>query len=115
MALDRAAILAKKLDLPREEIDVPELGGTVFVQVLTAAKRDRMEADHNVRKDKHAQFRARFVALVACDETGNPLFTEADLPDLDQLPATALDPIVKAGMRLNGLGSEAEEETRKNS
>lgn len=104
MALTRDQILAKRLDLPREPVDVPQLGGEVFVRVMTAAEKDRFEADHLARKDKLADFRARLVVAVACDADGLPLFTPADVPALGELSSLAIEPVVRKGLAMNGLG-----------
>lgn len=112
--LTRETFLNLRFDLPTELVELPG-GTTVHVRTLTAAERDRFEAEHQARKDRHAQFRARFAAAVLCDCDGKPLFTAADVETLDQLPGTVLDAVVKAGMALNGLGEDATEAARKNS
>ena len=45
MALDRDAILAQPVVLPRELVDVPEWGGDVWVRMLTASERDQLEME----------------------------------------------------------------------
>lgn len=114
MILDRAALLALKSDLPREEISLGD-GRSVYVRTMTAAERDRFESEHRARADKHHQFRARFAAAVLCDAAGAPLFTADDIPQLGELPSTLLDAVVEAGMRLNGMGDAAARATEKNS
>lgn len=112
LALTREQFLAPAA--PRlDSVDVPELGGVVHLRALTAGERDAFEAEHVRRKER--DFRARLVAATACDADGVRLFTPADVPALSDLPATTLDPIVKAAVKLNGLSDEDVKELEKNS
>ena len=114
MALDKAALLAASKKPPKmEEVDVPELGGTVFVKVMSGRERDRWEEIQN--KSKFTQFRARIALATLCNADGSPMFVEADLPDIGELPATALDLIFDVARRINGLTPEDVEAVRKNS
>ena len=110
--LSRDAFLAVTVSFPREEIVVPDLGGSVFVRVMSAAERDQFGADSVDGPDSQAT--ARLVQRAACDADGNPLFTPADVPRLSELPATWLDPIAQAAARVNRLTKEATEDVQKN-
>lgn len=46
---------------------------------------------------------AQWAALGACDETGKPFFTEADIPALLKRPLMALVDLANATMKLNGI------------
>jgi hypothetical protein len=115
MVLTRETILART-ELGRQEVPVPEWGGSVYVREISGRDRDRFEASL-VDKSKPEMFdnaRARFVAIVACDAAGKPLFSDADVAQLGELSAAALDRIFDAGRKLNGMLAEAED-VRKNS
>lgn len=114
----KSAIMAAA-DLKTEEVPVPEWGGEVLVQSLSAAERDRFEQSC-VTQDKKgnqrtnlANFRARFVALVLVDESGRRIFTDTDVLDLGTKSAAALERVFKAGQRLSGMSDEDVEELTK--
>lgn len=111
--LSRESILAAKEHFPREEIDLPELAGSVFVRSMSAGQRDRLE--NAFLKSPGIHVRARVAAYCLCDEAGNLLFTEADLPDLSDLPASVLDRVYEAGLRLSRLTGRDREDLEKNS
>ena len=115
--LTRDAILAAD-DLPRELVNVPEWGGSVYVRTLTGGERDQFEAallgSGRGRKADPAErmrnFRARLAAFVLCDEQGTALFTQADVDALGAKSAAALDRIVEVASRLNHLSKTDEEQ-----
>jgi hypothetical protein len=102
-----------KADLEREEVEVPALGGTVFVRAMTAGEKDAFE-QANARA-KGRDVRARLAACCTCDAAGHLLFGPADVAALTRLPGHALDAIGQAAMRLNRLGGDAVRELEKNS
>lgn len=97
-------------DSKTRTVAVPEWGGDVCVRVLTGAERDRFEAA--IQPDKNGKrtiqnFRAHFAALVLCDDAGKRLFNDGDVVKLAEKSAAALDRVIAAGFKLNGL-SQAE-------
>ena len=114
MSINRDQILARRSVKPAlEPVDEPELGGTVHVRMMTGSQRDRFEALHTANPG--ANPRARLAAFTLCDEEGKPLFTEADVPALGELPSSAFDRIFPAAVRINGLGPKEIEDLGKNS
>jgi hypothetical protein len=113
--LTRDEIL-KCYDLKVEEVRVPEWGGSVWVKVLSSGERDRYEAEWlkfrelengDVKDSSH--FRAFLASRVLCDESGNPLFAQADVRTLSSKSGAALTRVTEAAIRLNGLfGFDAE-------
>lgn len=99
MALSRADVLSIKPTF--EAVELPAGAGTICVRNMTAGERDRFEA-RQVR-DPHTDFRARVIVLGTCDTDGKPLFTEADIPALNELPGEVAEPIVDAVLRVNKL------------
>jgi len=97
-------------DIYKEEIDVPEWGGTVFVKTLSGEERDKLEASiisfgpsgqaRGMRTDK---LRSTLAVLGICDKDGNPIFAEKDIPALAKKSASALDRVVVAIQRLAGM------------
>lgn len=107
------------LDAPgpvREKVDVPALGGEVYVRQITLGERDVFEAASARLKaaDRKRLARARIVALVTVDEAGTPLFREEDVELLAGKPNAQLEPIVDAHVRLNEMSRRDAEILEKN-
>lgn len=97
------------------QLDIPEWNGTVNIRVMTGAERDAFEsATSQNGKPNLKDIRARFAALVLCDENGTRLFSDADVKALTEKSAAALDRIFDAGMAWNGMSSESVEVAEKN-
>jgi hypothetical protein len=105
--LSRAAILAAT-DLPRETVSVPEWGGDVLVQGLTAKERDDFEISLSTGKGKSQEnnfrnLRARLVARAVVDESGARLFGDMDIAALGGKSAVVLQRLFEAAQRLSGF------------
>lgn len=123
MPIDRNQVPAP--EVPREEIEVPELGGSVTVRGLLLTERLRISslraADAAPRPgetDDEAKARAdtasvpRLLALTVLASDGQPLWSEAQWQAFGaQHFATALG-LFNAAMRLSGFDHEGD---RKNS
>lgn len=110
--LSRANFLSHKT-IPRVEVQVPELGDSVFVRAMTARERDQFETANT--KAKAVDFRARLVIACTCDETGVDVFKIEDLEVITNLSSSALDPIVTAALKINKYTDEDKAELEKNS
>lgn len=114
MELTRDAMLAlPPATATVERVEVPALGGHVYVRALSGAERDAMDSERN--RGGIVAFRAWYAVRVICNEAGERLFTDADAAALAQKPAHLLDPAIKAALRLNGQGTDADEELEGNS
>jgi len=114
MILSRDAILAAQ-DLKREEVAVPEWGGSVLVRTMTGAERDAWEQSlAKGGKIDVSNVRARLVASCVVDEAGSLLFTAADAQALGAKSGLALERVAKVAQRLNAITEEALEEARGN-
>ena len=119
MGLSREQILSAS-DLKIEEVQVPEWGGSVFVQSLNGKARDKFESTRFKLKGDtvemiHDNTRAVLVSLCACDEAGTLLFSEGDVAALGAKNAAALDRVFEVAQRLSGLRGKDVEEKLKNS
>lgn len=118
MSLNRNAILAAQ-DLPREEVQVPEWGGSVWVSTMTGEGRDAFEqsivAGQAQKDGPISNIRARLLCFTLVDAQGNRLFALKDVAALGEKSGLALDRCVKAAQRLNGIGGDALEVARGNS
>ncbi len=105
---------AKKLK--KELVPVPEWGGSVWVQEMTAEMRDRFDG-WVVNRKTNSQEGMRLQVLISTvvNEDGTPMFTELDIPDLKGKSGCATTRLSDAGMRLSGMSEEAKVEETKNS
>ena len=118
--LSRADILGIADDIQTERVDVPEWGGSVLVRGLTGTERDEFEAGivgekKSEKRFNYRNFRARLVVLAMVDEEGNQLFGPADVRQLGERSALALDRVFDVAQRLSGISEDDVEELTKNS
>lgn len=116
MSLTRDQILEAD-DLERQEVEVPEWGGSVWVRSMTGLERDKFETTLTNGKDKGVNLqniRARLVGLCSVDDGGARLFTDDDVKLLGKKSAKALDRVFDVAQRLNGLRNEDVEELAEN-
>lgn len=111
-------------DIQREVVSTPEWGGDVMVQGLNGTERDQFEAgvvEQRAGKGNKARLnlhniRAKLVARTVVDpETGQRLFSDADIVALGKKSAVALNRVFEVAQRLSGLKDEDIEELAKNS
>jgi hypothetical protein len=105
-------------DIAREEISVPEWGGSVLVRGLTGQERDAYEATIMRLNGTNAQMnlvnaRAKLVARSIIDEEGNRLFGDDDVALLAKKSAAALERVFNVAQRLSGLTSSDLDELAK--
>lgn len=109
-------------DLPREEVPVPEWGGTVLVQGMSGTARDQFEAAmlndkmNGISKERALEnYRARLAAACMVGEDGKRLFQGAAVKRLGEKSAVALTRVVEVASRLSGLTDSDMEELTGNS
>lgn len=111
-------------DIRRETVDVPEWGGQVLVQAMSAADRDAFETSLQKRTGEGRKakittdttnFRAKLAARCIVNENGDPLFEPADIGKLGRKSAAALERVLEVARRLAGMTDEDAEELEKNS
>lgn len=100
MSLTRDQILGCD-DIKTEEVSVPEWGGVVRVKCMSGHERNRLEALMRERKGEDA--RSAIVAMSAVDESGELLFTPADVDALARKSWTALERVAEVAARVNTL------------
>lgn len=105
-------------DLPVEEVEVPEWGGSVLVRGMQGTERDRFEMAMYLNRDdleERAVVRARVVAWCTIGEDRHQLFTPKDVERLGRKSGIALDRIFEVAKRLSGIGEKAVKEAEGNS
>jgi hypothetical protein len=115
----RDKILAVTNDTPSEKLHIEEWGVDVLVKGFSlGAKDDFLTSVYNpeTKKSDIKAFTVGMLIGTAYDpETGEKLFTEADIPVLKQKSAAAVQRIVDVGTRLSGLTDDAIEVAGKKS
>jgi hypothetical protein len=120
-ALTKDQILGAVPQLPQEEINVPEFGGSVFLRVMTAKDKDSYEMTMAEAKQKSGfaglkNYKARLVALCLCDAEGKRLFVkDEDIGALGQCRADVMDRLFQKCQEMNGMLPGAAEQAAKNS
>ena len=117
--LTRADILGAE-DLKSERVPVPEWGGEVTVQELTAAARDEFESSVVTATGTSISYNsrnmtARLVALSIVDEKGERMFSDKDIKELGKKSAKALKRVFNAAQKLSAIGEDELEELGKDS
>ena len=90
-------------------------GGTLYVKVMTGKERDLFESSVITIKGTSqsynlANVRAKLCVLTICDENGNRLFADSDMPLLAEKSALELQKIFVVAQRLSGI-TEADVKT----
>ena len=104
-------------DLPREEVPVPEWGGSVLVRTISGTERDAFEEAimGRGRKIDPTNIRAKLCALCICDTENKRLFSDGDVAALGAKSASALDRVFETASKLNRIGAREVETLAKNS
>jgi hypothetical protein len=100
--LSRDQILAKRAELPREEIEVPELGGSVLVRVLTLKEVGEINKARKASADPINVY-PKVISLGCINEDSSPVFAGEDIKLIDSLPWPAVDAIAMAILRINKM------------
>lgn len=98
--LSKSAILSAD-DKKMVEQEVPEWGGSVMIRVMSGTERDRFESEFVGGNKSVEMVRAKLVAKCLCDEDGNRLFSEQEIPQLGEKSAAVLDKLFSVCMKHN--------------
>jgi len=96
-------------DVVKELVAVPEWGGDVYVRGMTGASRDKFEASIVQTRGKDqtlnmTNIRAKLASMTICDENGQRIFSDADIVELSNKSAVALQRVFVVAQRLSGIG-----------
>lgn len=109
--LDRSAILQAQ-DVVTKDVPVPEWGGSIRVRTMTVAERNDFARRATV-EDK-VSVAAWLISVLAVNDSGAPLFTAEDVPELERRNFRAVDRVVQAILEVNGISERKVEEAGKN-
>lgn len=99
-----SAAMLTAITVQVKEVEVAK-DQAVYIREMTAGEREDYEKTFKV-KDSN-QIRATLVSRSVCDEKGELLFTDEDIPALMNMPASIALKIYAASNELNGLTVEA--------
>lgn len=116
--ISRDAFL-KRAEVPRERVEIPELGGAIIVSGMTARDRTRFEKQFQTASGKPSKARSEEIRerlLVACcvNPDGSAMFTDADIAAIGRQRADVVERLVNVAQRLCGMTSTDVEELAKN-
>jgi hypothetical protein len=100
-------------------LDVPEWGCVVYLRPITLAEQGRL-ADLGTKFEKAGLLeRIRRVTMplivsVVCDETGTPIFTNADIEALMEKSAGSANRLQDEILKISGLTADSRAELEKN-
>lgn len=111
-ALGREALLSTQT-LKREPVDVPEVGGVIWVRALSGkgwlqynARIEALGKTTELDAVKAISIMCYLISLTACDESGALLFTEEDAERLAENSFTVLERLADKALELSGLSKE---------
>lgn len=106
---------------PKELVEVPEWGGSVWVRAMTAKEHDKYQMAQIDFSEKKPEVKgdnqtALLCSMTVCDENYKLIFNDPeDAKLLGKQPAGVLHPIVKVARKLSGLTGDEVEKHEKNS
>ena len=92
-----------------EEVDVPELGGSIILRTMSGIDRDKYLDLVRDKVEGNSYFSAALIVCTAVDAEGNKLFTADDIPDLRTISVSALNTISNAAAEMNGFNKKPEQ------
>ena len=109
MTLTREQLLAPA-PVDVQEIDIPELGGSVFVHGMTVTEKTAFDGQFltssgSVNKRKYSQMRVRLLIKCVRDADGKQLLTEDDIDAIGQQRADLMERLFDAAMRFYNPGT----------
>lgn len=112
--LDKASFLLPKMEFYQiegtpEGLFFKELGGKALLEFKEYVEQIQKSADgaSELQSFQAIDLMAKFIVLSACDEHGNPVFEENDMPALtEKNPALLLD-MANFAMPLSGISPDA--------
>lgn len=110
--LNRAALTGEKATtIPRERLELPELGGFVYVKGMSGGERDEFERSCRDPKGRlRGNVRARLAVRTLVDEDNTRLFTDDDVQMVGRIRVDILQRIFNTAQKLSGISDADVEE-----
>ena len=115
--LDKAAILAfaSNAALKVEKIELPEMGGEVYIKELTAGEREALEKQMQSQTLAKCRLRATVFVHSVCNADGELMFDVEDIEAIKQLPSRPVIKVFNRSNEINGITPEQVDTAEKNS
>jgi len=112
--LTRDQLLAPR-EVPLRKLEIPSMGGHVYVKGMTAKERGLFErsfenADGTKNKKRVSEVRQRMVIACCCNESRIPYFTLKDMEMLGNQELNVIEEIVVEAQKLCGMTDDDIEE-----
>lgn len=108
-----AADLKRIVPRTLKEVPIPELGGVIYVQSLTAKEKADLEVQFTRKseKDKNVEqrrkeARERWMVASVVDDRGNKILTLADVHELGEQHSAVVTRIADSAMEVNKVTKE---------
>lgn len=114
MILNKNTILSA-VDLARETVNVPEWGGDIVLQEMTALDREKLRGELDIDGDKVSTDNLAGRVLVRCivDDAGVRIFNDDDAEILGNKGQKPLRRLFEKAMAMNAMFTDDEEEVKK--
>ena len=112
MSLFRELLTSEKATtIPRERLELPELGGFVFVKGMTGGERDEFEKSCRDPKGRlRGNTRARLAVRTVVNEDGTRVFTDDDIQIVGRIRVDVLQKVFNLAQKLSGISDADVEE-----
>lgn len=101
----------KATKIPRERLELPELGGFVYVKGMTGAERDEFEKScRDVKGRLRGNTRARLAVRTVINEDGSRVFSDDDIQTVGRIRVDVLQKIFNLAQKLSGISDADVEE-----
>jgi hypothetical protein len=92
-----------------QAVEIPELGTTFYVRVMTGLERDAYEAAilKGDKDDRLVNMRAKLVVRCTCDAEGKLLFTPEEVEKIGLQEWLSLDRLAAAAQKINAMTDQA--------
>lgn len=98
-----------------KEVEIKELGGSVYVRQVTAGELDELQQMCKlVSEGRCPMFRAKCCAIFLSDESGKRLYTDQQANVINGFNGRAIDTIFEHGMAFNSVIDMPIDELEKN-
>ena len=111
--LTRDQILALS-DVVIQKVVMPEWGGEVFIRTMTGEDFLLLESMRPGKDGEDKDSLEKTIVLCTCNELGERLFTEADIPTLKKKSFASLQRLAAAILAHNSLTTEGLDDAEKN-
>jgi hypothetical protein len=108
--LSREDILARMAEMPREPLEVPELGGEVYIRVMMLREVKELNRIIDASPNNNIAVYPKALLYGCCNADGSPMFLPQDVAAFDNGMWPVLDRIVKEIFYMNKMTKRPKEE-----